>query len=225
MPKLPPPPRSPQNRSAFSASFAWTRQPSAVTTSAATRLSHARPCRRINQPMPPPRVKPPIPVDDTRPPVVASPYACVSWSTSAQTAPPPTVARRASGSTRTPFMGERSITSPPSQVEKPATLWPPPRTATGRWLLRAKPIAAITSAAPVHLATSAGRRPSCAPFQIRQASAYPSSLEVRISPRTVSRSSWTVASPSTGAMTWVIVLPPFLLAFGEVVSGRVFAQP
>ena len=29
-------------------------------------------------------------------------------------------------------------------------LWPPPRTAIGRPLLRAKPTAAITSAAPVH---------------------------------------------------------------------------
>ena len=129
MPKLPPPPRSPQSRSAFSDSLAWTSRPSAVTTSAPTRLSQARPYLRISQPMPPPRVKPPTPVVETRPPVVARPYAWVSWSTSAQTAPPPTVARRASGSTRTPFIGERSITIPSSTVENPATLWPPPRTA------------------------------------------------------------------------------------------------
>ena len=49
-------------------------------------------------------------------------------------------------------------------------LWPPPRTAIGRSLLRAKPTAAITSAAPVQRTTSAGRRPSWAPFQIRLAS-------------------------------------------------------
>ena len=97
MPKLPPPPRRPQSRSAFSVSLAWTSRPSAVTTSAATRLSHARPCLRISQPMPPPSVKPATPVEETSPPVVASPWAWVSWSTSAQTAPPPTVARRASG--------------------------------------------------------------------------------------------------------------------------------
>jgi len=60
----------------------------------------------------------------------------------------PTVARRAAGSTRTPFIGERSITRPSSTVENPAMLWPPPRTAIGRSLLRANPIAAITSAAP-----------------------------------------------------------------------------
>ena len=36
--------------------------PSAVTTSAATRLSIVRPCLRISQPMPPPRVSPATPV-------------------------------------------------------------------------------------------------------------------------------------------------------------------
>ncbi len=85
-------------------------------------------------------------------------------------APPPTVARRAAGSTRTLLIGERSITTPSSQVEKPAMLWPPPRTAMVRWLLRAKPTAAITSAAPVQRTTRAGLLPSCAPFQIRDAS-------------------------------------------------------
>jgi hypothetical protein len=43
--------------------------------------------------MPPPSVKPATPVDETRPPVVARLCGCVSLSTSAQTAPPPTVAR------------------------------------------------------------------------------------------------------------------------------------
>ena len=31
-----------------------------------------------------------------------------------------------------PFIGERSIISPPSIVARPATLWPPPRTAISR---------------------------------------------------------------------------------------------
>jgi hypothetical protein len=57
------------------------------------------------------------------------------------------------------------MTIPSSTVEKPAMLWPPPRTAIGRSLLRAKPTAAITSAAPVHWTTSAGARPSCSAFQ------------------------------------------------------------
>jgi hypothetical protein len=77
---------------------------------------------RISQPIPPPSVKPPTPVVETRPPVVASPCACVSWSTSAQTAPPPTYARCASVSTRTPLIGARSITITSSAVEKPAML-------------------------------------------------------------------------------------------------------
>ena len=59
---------------------------------------------------------------------------------------------------------------PSSHVEKPATLWPPPRTAIGRSLLRAKPTAAITSAAPAQRTISAGRRPSYTPFQTRHAS-------------------------------------------------------
>ena len=62
------------------------------------------------------------------------------------------------------------MTTPPSHVEKPATLWPPPRTASGRSLLRAKPTAAITSATPAQRTITAGRRPSNIPFQTRHAS-------------------------------------------------------
>ncbi len=61
-PKLPPPPRRPQNRSAFSSLLACTSRPSAVTTSADTRLSHANPCFRASQPRPPPSVSPAMPV-------------------------------------------------------------------------------------------------------------------------------------------------------------------
>ena len=88
MPKLPPPPRRPQSSSGFSSSLACTSCPSAVTTSAAIRLSQVRPTLRISQPMPPPSVNPAIPVVDTSPPVTASPNACVSWSKSAQVQPP-----------------------------------------------------------------------------------------------------------------------------------------
>ena len=41
----------------------------------------------------------------------------------------PTQATFLAGSTRTPFMGERSMTSPSSTVPNPGTLWPPPRMA------------------------------------------------------------------------------------------------
>ena len=50
MPKLPPPPRMPQNRSACSRSVARTTLPSARTTSAEMRLSQARPYLEDVQP-------------------------------------------------------------------------------------------------------------------------------------------------------------------------------
>ena len=49
-PKLPPPPRSAQNRSGFSLSDAVTMRPSASTTSASTTLSHESPYLRRTQP-------------------------------------------------------------------------------------------------------------------------------------------------------------------------------
>src|SRR3954469_14325370 len=67
MPKLPPPPRRAQNRSGLSVALACTSLASAVTTSAPTRLSAARPYLRINQPIPPPRVNPPTPVPEGPP--------------------------------------------------------------------------------------------------------------------------------------------------------------
>jgi hypothetical protein len=72
-PKFPPPPRSAQNRSAFSSSPAISSLPSAVTTSAEIRLSQDRPSPRARCPMPPPSVSPPTPVVEMIPPVVASP--------------------------------------------------------------------------------------------------------------------------------------------------------
>ena len=86
-------------------------------------------------PQPPCSVSPPTPVVETTPPGVASPKTCVSRSTSPQVAPPWTRAVRAAGSTWTPRIGERSITSPPSLTALPATLCPPPRTESSRSLL------------------------------------------------------------------------------------------
>src|SRR4029077_18934221 len=51
------------------------------------------------------------------------------------------------GSKRTPFICERSITTPSSQVARPAPLWPPPRTATRKSFSRANATARRTSAA------------------------------------------------------------------------------
>ena len=111
MPKLPPPPRTPQKRSAFSSALAFTNSPSAVTRSTETSWSIVSPCLRMIQPMPPPSVSPATPVCVTMPDGTASPNACVSWSSSPSRTPACTRAVRASGSTRMPFIGERSITS------------------------------------------------------------------------------------------------------------------
>src|SRR5215468_11209800 len=60
-PKLPPPPRSAQNRSGFSPAEADTTSASAVTISAASRLSQLSPNTRCSQPVPPPSVEPAAP--------------------------------------------------------------------------------------------------------------------------------------------------------------------
>jgi len=155
--------------------------PSAVTRPAPTRLSEVRPQRRTSQPSPPPRVNPAIPVVDTTPPVTASPKACVSWSRSLHRQPACATTRRDAGSTRMPFMGERSRTTPPSVVEKPGMLWPPPRTASGSPSLRANSTPRTTSDTPAQRMMSAGRA-SCAAFQIDRAWSYCSLAGVTSSP-------------------------------------------
>ena len=73
IPKLPPPPRTPQKRSGSVRSSTWMRSPSAVTRSTESRLSTVSPCLRIRWPRPPPSVRPAIPVWLIIPPVVARP--------------------------------------------------------------------------------------------------------------------------------------------------------
>ena len=63
-----------------------------------------------------------MPVSELVPPVVARPKAWVSWSKSRHLAPPSARAVRVAGSTRTLFIRDRSIMSPPSHTEWPATL-------------------------------------------------------------------------------------------------------
>ena len=120
-PKLPPPPLSPQNRSAFSSSLAVTTSPEAVTSSAEMMLSQAKPSFRSSQPLPLPVVKPATPVVVTRPPVTASPCSCVTASNAAQLTPPSARAVRFSGSTVTLLRFLRSRTMPSSTLVKPAT--------------------------------------------------------------------------------------------------------
>ena len=57
-------------------------RPSAVTTSAAMRLSHTNPNLRSSQPLPLPSARPAMPVVETRPPVTARPCSCVAASNS-----------------------------------------------------------------------------------------------------------------------------------------------
>ena len=56
----------------------------------------------------------------------------------AQQAPPRRRRCRRLGSTRTPFIGERSMTSPSSTVPSPGPLWPPPRMARIEVVLAAR---------------------------------------------------------------------------------------
>src|SRR5215204_3440690 len=195
IPKLPPPPRRPQNSSGFSRSLATTNSPSAVTTSHDRRLSIVRPNFRMMLPMPPPRVSPATPVWLTIPPVTASPNAWLSRSTCELRQPPSTRIVPASGSTRDPVMSDRSITMPSSQSAWPAMACPPPRTAVSRSCSRAKRTAAITSATPRHRAMSAGRR-SMWPFQILRVSSYVGSSGRTSSPRKPASSASSVAVSS-----------------------------
>ena len=58
MPKFPPPPRTAQNRSAFSSALATTKLPSASTMSTESRLSMVSPYLRVRWPIPPPKRQP-----------------------------------------------------------------------------------------------------------------------------------------------------------------------
>ncbi len=156
-PKFPPPPRTAQKRSSFSSSLAVTKLPSARTTSTEMRLSMVKPHLRVRWPRPPPRVRPPTPVVEMMPLGVARPKAWVAWSTSPQVAPPSTRTVRYSGSTRMPFIRERSMTRPSSHTLRPAPLCPPPRMATSRSFSRPKLTAEITSATSAQRAIRAGR--------------------------------------------------------------------
>ena len=157
-PKLPPPPRIAQKRSGFSVAEARTIEPSARTISASMRLSMARPKRRDRWPRPPPRVRPATPVVEMMPLGVTRPYSCATRSTSPQVAPPWTRMVWATGSMRTSRMRLRSMTRPSSHMESPAPLWPPPRMATVRSLVRAKFTAATTSSASAHRTMNRGYR-------------------------------------------------------------------
>ena len=178
---------------------ARTTVPSGVTTSAATRLSHVRPCCAVRWPMPPPKVSPATPVVPTTPPGVTSPKACVAESKSSHVAPPWERAILASPSTSTLRMSERSITSPPSRTQWPAGLCPPPRTATSSPCTRAKSKAVATSLGPKQRTIAAGRRSTRA-LNERRASSYPASVGAMTAPATDRRNA--VKPSAAGTIDW-----------------------
>src|SRR5438876_5672103 len=137
--------------------------------------------------MPPPSVSPATPVCPTTPTGHASPYSCAARSSCSRRAPPWTRAVRFAGSISTARMPERSMTTPPSHVEKPATLWPPPRTAMTRSCSRAKRTAVTTSTTRVHRAMSVGWRSAIA-FQTTRLESYSRSPGWINSPRKPFRS-------------------------------------
>ena len=128
MPKLPPPPRSAQNRSGCESALTSITSPLASTSSRDTKLSQVNPCLRENQPMPPPRARPLTPVSDMMPAGTISRCGAVAASTSPSRQPPPAWTSLRSGSTVTSRSPLRSMVRPPSDMALPATLWPPQRT-------------------------------------------------------------------------------------------------
>ncbi len=108
--------------------------------------------------MPPPRVSPPTPVVDRNPDGVARPNPPVAWSTSPQTQPPSARTVLSAGSTVTPRIVDRSMTSASSHTPRPAALCPPPRTETVWPLPPANLTAVMTSATSAQRAIAAGLR-------------------------------------------------------------------
>ncbi len=174
MPKLPPPPRTAQNKSGWVFSSASNTCPLASTISTESRLSTDSPCVAISHPIPPPRVRPPTPVVEMMPPVVASPWAQVASFTRPQVAPPPTWATRVWLSIVISLIGERSIIKPPSTTLRPAMLCPPPRTDTSSPARAASSSASTTWFVSRQRAISAGRLSTC-PLWIRRACSYSAS--------------------------------------------------
>src|SRR6516164_3021270 len=127
-------PRMAQKRSGLDFVLASSCLPSTVTTCADRKLSHAAPYFSIKRPSPPPSVRPVIPTVGQPPDVVASPKRCVASSRSRTSAPASARAARLPASTSTRFIPERSITKPSSHTPYPTRLWPPLRTASGKFL-------------------------------------------------------------------------------------------
>ena len=183
MPKLPPPPRSPQNSSGSCAASTLPELAVGGDQVDATQVvdGQAVLAHQVAEAAAEGQAADPG-VADRCPPVVARPYACVARSSSPQSTPPAARAVRRAGSTRIAFISDRSIITPSSQTAYPATEWPPPRTDTSRPRSRAK-LTASTRRRRRRSGRSAPGRRSIAPFQTRRASSYPSSPGRSSAPR------------------------------------------
>ena len=119
-PKLPPPPRSAQNRSGLVLSLAVTRLPSASTSSASRRLSIVNPYVRVMLPLPTAQCQP---THTRRGEDPAGSGLAEGMRGMVDIAPGAAGLTRtvlACGSTRMPFIGERSMTRPSSTRLIPA---------------------------------------------------------------------------------------------------------
>jgi len=112
----------------------------------------------IKRPSPPPSVRPAMPTVGHPPDVVASPKRRVAVSRSRTRAPASARATRLPVSTSTPFIAERSITTPPSHIPNPRRLWPPARTARDKCLVWANSRVRATSEGPAQRTITAGCR-------------------------------------------------------------------
>ena len=138
-PKLPPPPRSAQNRSGCSLALGG--HEAAVGEHDVGRRAGCRSSARTcasGSPMPPPSVRPPTPVVEMMPTGTARPNACVAWSTSPSIAPPCRRARSAPRDRRgRPSSATGRSPGRRRRCRARAPLWPPPRIATSRPCSRA----------------------------------------------------------------------------------------
>ena len=174
-PKLPPPPRTAQNRSGFSSAAARRILPSAVTTWTDKTLSRLSPCRRVNQPIPPPRVRPAdagVADHPGRSGQAVRLGRRVQLGELGAAADPSTSRLRID---RRPGSSRRGRSPARRRPRKhPHMLCAPPRTAISRPFRTPNRIAARTSSALTHRATTAGRR-SISAFHTLRASSYSAS--------------------------------------------------
>ena len=138
-PKLPPPPRRPQQQvGVFVDSLAW-RKCRRRLRHRPTTLSQASPKRRPEPSQPPPSVRPAAPVCETVPAWSQARRPRFHDRADPSTGPGLQVGALGFGvDTHALHLARRSIMSPPSQVDFPERLWPPARTAVSNWCSRAK---------------------------------------------------------------------------------------